>query len=78
VKEEFKKKDYSFYLEEVIQFLRKGEFKEKQVCPMHEAHACNLSYLGSRDQDACGSKPASSSGNSISKKTKTFTIRGWW
>jgi hypothetical protein len=41
--------------------------------PDTSAHACNLSYLGGRDQEDSGSKPkrANSLGDTISKKSKT-------
>jgi hypothetical protein len=43
------------------------------------AHACNPSYLGGRDQDDHGWKPAqaNSSRDPISKN-KPFTREGWW
>jgi hypothetical protein len=45
-------------------------FKKSNVNRALVAHACNSSYLGDRDQEDCGSKPAqaNSSWDPISKK----------
>jgi hypothetical protein len=36
----------------------KNQFKNAESCRAQVAHSYNPSYLGSRDQEDCGSKPA--------------------
>jgi hypothetical protein len=57
--------------------LYKG-FKIVKLSRASEAHTCNPSYSGGRDQEDCSSKPVqeNSSRDPISKKP--FTRKGWW